>query len=689
MWIILKDDKLANKFNFGSKRIINLNKLNILIGANNSGKSYFLRELMKSEFVVYDKSDISSLIETSINRIMYAIDMPVSIFENLDFKFRTDDLIKYLKIKDLGKYLDYKSTNRSIYGQTQYNIGNKENRDEYLKIINNMNEELKLNLEIPNKLDNFGNRTNDMNLIRFFTSDINKAVLGWYKNELIIHLLNQTDNFEKMEDLFFLENNIVEAKELLKKVFIPISRTLRHPDKEASTISPENLLVYKNDIYKKRIISEYEIKDKDIDVFTGLDLYDRYKSSLLGTNAERKLIIEFELFLSNYFFESKTVSIIPNETTYELHISIDNKESIPLYKVGDGISSIIIILYNLFLTKSRIYFIEEPEQNLHPGFQRLLIDLLVKESRFKDKFFFITTHSNHLIDYTNYSNHRTIFDISTKEDKINIKKIDEGNTEILKTLGVLPSSVFLANKVIWVEGKYDAIYIRALLEKKYKEKDNNDKLVNERYIEGVDYVFIPYAGSNRTLFDFNMYESVEVALKERLDETLKAIHITNDSILIMDSDGNKKKTTNFFNKIDKEKISVFKLSAWEIENIVPENVLKKYAISEVKEEINITYRNKKYNTDDVKTYLESKVKENEYKNRKINDYLNELIINEFGKNNIRKILGTKEGFKVNGTLKNKAKLSSYFAEYCNNENNNIFTKSSLELLEFVYDFISK
>lgn len=46
-----------------------------------------------------------------------------------------------------------------------------------------------------------------------------------------------------------------------------------------------------------------------------------------------------------------------------------------------------------------LFFIEEPELNLHPGLQRKLIEAMLSDE-FSNHQFFLTTHSNHLLDLT-------------------------------------------------------------------------------------------------------------------------------------------------------------------------------------------------------------------------------------------------------------------------------------------------
>lgn len=86
-------------------------------------------------------------------------------------------------------------------------------------------------------------------------------------------------------------------------------------------------------------------------------------------------------------------------------VKIGQEEERPIYGLGDGIQSIILITLPLFLylDKSKevnttiLVFIEEPEVGLHPELQRKLLKTLLSPI-FENYQFFVTTHSNHFID---------------------------------------------------------------------------------------------------------------------------------------------------------------------------------------------------------------------------------------------------------------------------------------------------
>jgi hypothetical protein len=393
------------------------------------------------------------------------------------------------------------------------------------------------------------------------------------------------------------------------------------------------------------------------------------------------------------FFENKKVSIIPDERSHELKINIEGDADRPLYNVGDGLSSLIILFFNLFVGNSsrKIFFIEEPEQNMHPGLQRLFMETISNSSYFDDYYFFFTTHSNHIIDTSiNNFDKKRLFHIEKRDDAIEITSRGNSAGVLLDSLGVQPSSLFLSNSAIWVEGKYDALFLRELLEWKYNQK-NEDTFINKRYIEGIDYVFVPYAGSNRTLIDFSCND--ESNGSELKDFILEAIKINRKFMFILDDDGinngrEGKKADFYKDMINTLDDRVYKLDAMEIENIAPKEVVIDYAVSEIKKNIAFKYYAVEYTDKDVTEFLKSSIQYKGYKNKKMYDYLNLLIINRFGKENLKVILGTVDGFKTGSSLKNKSNFFEKFKEVIQSDRFNPTTASS-DLLEKVYLFISK
>lgn len=711
MWLILKKGTL-NHFNIKS-RIFPLKKLNVFIGANDSGKSYFMRELMNSVIGVKTTEELLDEIKANIESLTTFAYFPFEIFEIFEDNPNIKNLVKVRELFNTDFFIKSERKHNphpNIGFEILKTVSNEEKAREHIEYIR----------EISNGLSFEINLKWDYKNIEFLENEIHPkftaAVIKWLKRDFI-KLIEDNQNylpeitklfemnpnfFDEIQDIYSQTMKIIqigtvenpEFDDERNKIFIPVSRTTRHPGKNAAS-SEEKGFTYDENSYKDRVVSEYNIQENYIDVFTGVDLYQRYKTALLGTQKEREKIKALENFLSNHFFANKKISIIPDERTYELKIHIEGDEDKPLYKVGDGISSLIILFFALKIESKYFVFIEEPEQNLHAGFQRLVSLLLGDKSLFKDKYIFITTHSNHIIDASIATgSDRNLYSITKSSNKFNVKLEKEGSTLFLEELGVLPSSVFLANKAIWVEGKYDALFIRSLLEMKYREKEDNGIYKNKRYIEGVDYVFVPYAGSNRALIDFKKYENI-VFDDINLEKILEAVKLTKDYVFIMDDDGliagKEGKKKEFYQKIQNDigPDKVHKLQAMEIENLASIEVVINYAKSQIRmSKEKIKHYNKEYTKENIEDKLEEVISEKDYRNQKLYDYLNDIVKINFGKSNLTKITGSKGGYKSHYSLKNKEQFYKEFRDFCNESDLTKLTESAKNLLNFVYDFIS-
>ena len=67
MWLLLQND-IAKKFKFSKKYtyLLDLKKINIIVGKNNSGKSYFIREIIKNSINIVDRYEIKNIVFSNI-----------------------------------------------------------------------------------------------------------------------------------------------------------------------------------------------------------------------------------------------------------------------------------------------------------------------------------------------------------------------------------------------------------------------------------------------------------------------------------------------------------------------------------------------------------------------------------------------------------------------------------------------
>jgi ABC-type multidrug transport system ATPase subunit len=168
-----------------------------------------------------------------------------------------------------------------------------------------------------------------------------------------------------------------------------------------------------------------------------------------------------------------------------------------------------ITSYLMECKRGDVCLLEEPEINLHPRLQRLLLKRIEEISIEKDLQIFLSTHSPAMIN-ANFSDNISIFHAQGE-----FVEVFGNEKKLLDDLGYKASDIFQANCVIWVEGPSDRIYIKHWL------SGQNNKL-----IEGVDYNFLFYGGKTLSHFELNDDSS----------DMISILKINVNSIIVMDSD---------------------------------------------------------------------------------------------------------------------------------------------------------
>lgn len=418
------------------------------------------------------------------------------------------------------------------------------------------------------------------------------------------------------------------------------------------------------DIYNDIIAHEYFKDNKSFNnyILTGGKLYQEIKSMLLGEEMQRKLIEDFQKFLQeNFFSDYDKVQLIPNEKKKVLCVKI-GKDERAIYDWGDGTQQLIIILYSLFKHKDehgKLFFIEEPEMYLHPGVLRKFIEV-INSDLFKNHQYFITTHSNIVLDTSADTNiNMSIFKFKKVKDKDKndgkdflIEQCNNGDVSLLNDLGIRNSSLFLSNCSIWVEGITDRLYLKHYLKlycDKYKDK--------KTYRENIDYTFIEYGGGNVVHFNFN---------KEDNPNSINAKYISNKIFLIADNDNSKEGSLKAKRKEayrEQLKENFYELSVTEVENLITSEILKQ----------TLLVQNPKKESEINKVFE----KEKKFANKKLGKFIDSLFPN-----------GEIKTYSANsGTIKNKV-------EFCNSVIGVIddYEKLSEEaklITEKLYEFIRK
>lgn len=657
-----------------------IENLNIFIGANNSGKSRFLRGILKMQNIVLVENEI---FETELKKIKVIIEK-ISSNNELNFKYGFEISSSHVKLNNPNysspNFVAYSHMLKDSNSMQQIIIDNQFFSDilnTLVKFHNSKSEDEKVkNWQAIEK-----NKLTLLCLLELINDkpEIHKpskiqAVLTNHIRKINIPKLND------FKDLYEDITNIIQKIQAIqfkfiqnKKIYIPTLRA-------TSSLYNEDEQKITEDIFELSIKKNYNFTNSNsanIEIITGLSLYKKIRLTRNSEKKTREKFEKFEDFISKNFFNNR-IDIVAKEETRDkkndehIIIHIENEASDRnIHDLGDGIQALIILMYPIFMAENGSWiFIEEPEINLHPGLQRIFIEQITQNPEItkKDLKFFITSHSNNILDLTLEAkkngisiftfNKETLADLSIKR----IKKVLSGDTDILKLLGVNNSSVFMANCSIWVEGHTDRIYL-----KKYLKAYIQHSKLNE-FKEDMNYSFFEYAGSNIAHYLFTNKNDLDFFLPQKTQNQIKAQFLSNNIFLISDKDKGKESKHSFLSSQQDKNFKYHVLKSKEIENLISPQKLSNLLVHISKGKIK------------PENILLKGLKHSSYRNDFLGEYINKL----FGKKNL--IPSSFWVGKNNKTISPAFKkiIADYTTE---NLTWDEMTKEAQELTKEVYSFI--
>ncbi len=123
---------------------------------------------------------------------------------------------------------------------------------------------------------------------------------------------------------------------------------------------------------------------------------------------------------------------------------------------GSGIRDALKLVLDYEFQKPHILFIEEPEVHLHPALEINLMQYLKKIS--SDCQIFISTHSTNFLDTSDMKNVYLVQ--KPKSTQIQLLDYEEAQAQIPKELGIRLSSIFMYDRLAFVEGQTDEAVLR-------------------------------------------------------------------------------------------------------------------------------------------------------------------------------------------------------------------------------------
>lgn len=259
---------------------------------------------------------------------------------------------------------------------------------------------------------------------------------------------------------------------------------------------------------------------------------------------------------------------------WEIFLEEDTKGRIPLSQSGSGLKTIIMVLVYVHLVpvvakknlSEFIFGFEELENCLHPALLRRLLSYLYQQAKSHGCVFFITTHSNVVIDLFGNNEDAQILHITHdgKQAYSRTVKTYIENKGILDDLDVRASDLLQSNGIIWVEGPSDRIYLNRFI-----------SLWSEGELaEGNHYQCVFYGG--RLLSHLS---SVEPKLVE---EGVSILRVNKNAIILIDSDKSSiqyslNDTKNrIITEIEQNGGTAWVTKGKEIENYIPVDAMAKW-----------------------------------------------------------------------------------------------------------------
>lgn len=119
---------------------------------------------------------------------------------------------------------------------------------------------------------------------------------------------------------------------------------------------------------------------------------------------------------------------------------IDNFRKIDVDNMGEGVANLLGLLVDLCIAESKLFVIEEPENDLHPRALKEILGLVIEKSKMNQ--FIITTHSNIVAKFLGSEPSAKIFKVEMEfKNKVPTSKIElvgndpEARQNLLRYLG--------------------------------------------------------------------------------------------------------------------------------------------------------------------------------------------------------------------------------------------------------------
>lgn len=209
-------------------------------------------------------------------------------------------------------------------------------------------------------------------------------------------------------------------------------------------------------------------------------LYYKEGSEYLDTGVDAFVLLEEKLDL-----KIKIEAILSQVFNRDIRLEWDSGKLIPkAYHISQGveyelkqechgIKELLVLLTHLYDDSHKVLIIDEPELNLHPQYQAFLLEQIRKvagdPSKGK-KLIFLITHSPFILDFKNIDDVKSVICFHANFDVPSMLRCTEIEEEKIKSiiprLNVHHKQLFFAESPVFVEGIFDAQFIKAVQERR-------------------------------------------------------------------------------------------------------------------------------------------------------------------------------------------------------------------------------
>lgn len=339
----------------------------------------------------------------------------------------------------------------------------------------------------------------------------------------------------------------------------------------------------------------------------GMGITNTIQWFINATTLPRKLVEDALLQELNKIYQPDSsfsrilVQKIMDRNIWEIYLEELTKGQIALSHTGSGFKTILAVLVLLYLIphmeqkdlRDYVFAFEELENNLHPSLQRRLLLYLREFAIEHGCLFFLTTHSNVMIDLFSRDNKAQIIHVTHDGEKATTRCVQTyiDNKGILDDLDVRASDLLQANCVVWVEGPSDRLYFNRWIE----------LWADGKLKEGYHYQCMFYGG--------RLLAHISAEDTEQANDGVAILRLNRNAVILIDSDkGNPTARVNKTKKRIAEEITQMSGIAWitkgrEVENYIPSKAIAQY------------YKKSKLTSlemfDDIAQYLDDNIDNNE------------------------------------------------------------------------------